>query len=122
MHPCLGSFDCTVVLFTAFPVSFCICSLEMFGNLATNFFQNKSKNIVVFSVVMVTLLYHPFFAVISLLRRNRYYLPIKSLKFSAYIIIGCILQVRDWMLYLGMIVHLWELHVSPVRTLLYRRV
>ena len=70
MHPCLGSFDCTVVLFTAFSVSFCICSLEMLGNLATNFFQNKSKNIVVFSVVMVTLLYHPFFAVIPLLRGN----------------------------------------------------
>ena len=34
------------------------------------FFYNKTKNAIVPSVVMATLLYHPFFAVIPLLRGN----------------------------------------------------
>jgi len=42
----------------------------------------------------------------------------KSLKFTAYIIIAGILPVKDWMLYLSIIVHLWELLLSPVRSML----
>ena len=60
----------TVFLFTAFSASFCISFPEICGNLAANFFDNKSENVIVFRVVMATLLYRPFFAVIPLLPGN----------------------------------------------------
>ena len=60
----------TVFLFTAFSASFCISFPEICGNLAAILFGNKSQNIIVFNVVMETLLYRPFFAVIPLLPGN----------------------------------------------------
>ena len=65
----------TVFLLTAFSASFCKSSPEITRNSAAiflfyYFFYNKTKNAMVPSVVMVTLLYHPFFAVIPLLRGN----------------------------------------------------
>ena len=63
----------TVFLFTAFSASFCNASPEItriFAAIFTTFFYSKIKNIIVPSVVMVILLYHPFFAVIRLLRGN----------------------------------------------------
>ena len=74
----------TVFLFTAFLVSCCISSPEISGNVAAIF---SSKNVTVFIVVMVTLLYHTSFAVIPLLRRNSYALNQSHLRnFSAYIL------------------------------------
>ena len=49
--------------------------------------ENKSKNLIVFSVGMSTLLYHPAFAVIPLLRGNSDANNQTNLQnFSAYII------------------------------------
>ena len=62
--------DFTAFLFTAFSSSSCISSPEISEKLAAIFVENKRKNVIVFSVFMSTLLYHPAFAVIPLLRGN----------------------------------------------------
>ena len=62
-----------VFLFTTFSASFCNSSPEITRNFAAIFIffcYNKTKNIIVPIVVMVTLLYNPFFAVVPLLRGN----------------------------------------------------
>ena len=53
VHPRVCSFDC--ILLTAFLV---------------NVFENENKNIIVFSVVMVTLLCHPFFSFFNKKKNN----------------------------------------------------
>ena len=58
----------TVFLFTAFSASFCIPPPQNFPGILTQFFENKGQNVMVFRVAMLNLLYHPFFAVIPLLR------------------------------------------------------
>ena len=77
----------TAFLFTAFSSSFCISSPEISEKLAAIFLENKSKSIIEFSVVMSTLLYHPAFAVMPLLRGNSDANNQSNLRnFSAYII------------------------------------
>ena len=74
----------TVFLLTAF--SFVLRPLKFPRNLL-HFLENKSKNVILFSVVMSTLLYHPAFAVIPLLRGNSDANNQSNLRnFSAYII------------------------------------
>ena len=67
IHPCLGSFDCILVY--CFISKFLYFLLGNFQGSCCHFSENKSKNLIVFSVVMVTLLYHLFFAFITLLRK-----------------------------------------------------
>ena len=58
----------TVFFFIAFQVSFCSSSPKNFRESCCHFLENK--NVIVFSVVMVTLLYHSSFVIIPLLHGN----------------------------------------------------
>ena len=85
IHPQLSSFDCIFVCSFFFELLY-----FLHGNLretCRHFLENKSKNVIVFSVGMSTLLYHPAFAVIPVLRGNSDANNQSNLQnFSAYII------------------------------------
>ena len=84
IHPRLSSFDCIFVCSFFFELLY-----FLHGNLretCRHFLENKSKNVIVFSVGMSTLLYHPAFAVIPVLRGNSDANNQSNLQnFSAYI-------------------------------------
>ena len=84
LHPRLSSFDCIFVWSFFFELLY-----FLHGNLRnlSPFLKNKSKNVIVFSVGMSTLLYHSAFAVIPVLRGNSDANNQSNLQnFSAYII------------------------------------
>ena len=58
IHPRLSSFDC-IFVYCFFGELFYLLTGN-FREPCRHFFENKSKNVIVVGVVMVTLLYHPF--------------------------------------------------------------